>query len=106
MAPAGNTTFTITFTPTTVGAKSASVSIANDDLNENPYTFSLSGTGVTPEINLKQLITDIPTGGAYGFGSVVLGSGGPAVTFTVENLGTSNLNLSGTPKVAVSSVSR
>ena len=102
IAPAGSSTFAITFTPTSAGPKTATVTIANDDLNENPYTITLTGTGVTPEINVKQGATAIPSGGSYGFGNVVLGSGGSAVVFTVENPGTADLHLTGTPKVAVS----
>ena len=48
IAASGSTTFTITFNPTVVGLRSATVSIANDDSNENPYTFDIQGTGTTP----------------------------------------------------------
>ena len=60
VAPAGSTTFTITFTPTSLGAKTATVTIANDDADENPYTFTLTGTGVAPEINVKQGVDRSP----------------------------------------------
>lgn len=46
IASAGSTTFQITFDPSAVGTRSASISIANDDANENPYTFDIQGTGV------------------------------------------------------------
>jgi len=46
IAAGGSTTFTITFVPTAAGARSASVSIANTDADENPYDFTLTGTGV------------------------------------------------------------
>jgi hypothetical protein len=101
VAPSSSTTFTITFSPTSAGAKAATVSIANDDSDENPYTFSLSGTGVTPEINLKQGTTDIPSGGTYDFADVGVGIGGSTITFTIENLGSADLNLLGNPRVAV-----
>ena len=78
--------------------RSATVTIANDDPDENPYTFSLTGTGISPEINLKQghdldrrhrqlLVRQHPGGRNSG-----------AITFTVDNLGTSDLNLSGHPE--------
>ena len=92
VAPSGTTTFTITFTPASLGAKTATVTIANDDSDENPYTFSLTGTGVAPEINVRQGSTNLLDGtGSYGFGNVVVGSASTAITFTVDNLGTSNL---------------
>ena len=101
IVPSATSTFTVTFTPTSTGPKTATVTIANDDLDENPYTFTLTGTGVTPEINVKQGTTGIPLGGSHGFGNVVLGTGGLAVVFTVENLGTADLHLSGAPTVSI-----
>ncbi|WP_340239952.1 choice-of-anchor D domain-containing protein, partial [Emticicia soli] len=41
----GSTTFTITFNPSASGLRSATVSIANNDTDENPYTFAIQGTG-------------------------------------------------------------
>ncbi|MFN8263555.1 MAG: InlB B-repeat-containing protein [Chitinophagales bacterium] len=46
IAAADSTTFQITFDPSAVGTRSASISIANDDANENPYNFDIQGTGV------------------------------------------------------------
>jgi hypothetical protein len=46
-ANTGTTTFQITFTPSASGLRTASISIDNNDANENPYTFSLQGTGTT-----------------------------------------------------------
>ncbi|NBB22527.1 choice-of-anchor D domain-containing protein, partial [Runella sp. CRIBMP] len=43
----GFTTFQITFDPSAGGLRTATVSIANDDTDENPYTFSIQGTGST-----------------------------------------------------------
>ncbi len=45
IAASGSTTFQITFDPTTTGLRQATVSITNDDADENPYTFAISGTG-------------------------------------------------------------
>ncbi len=41
-----SSTFKITFTPTTLGSKTALISILSDDPDENPYTFNIKGTGV------------------------------------------------------------
>ena len=46
VTPAGSTTFTIRFTPTGAGAKVATLSIPNDDADENPYNWYITGTGV------------------------------------------------------------
>jgi hypothetical protein len=105
IAAGGSRTFTITFTPTSAGLKSAMVTILNDDPDENPYTFSLTGTGTgtTPEINVNQAGTDIASGsGSYNFGSITATTSSSPVSFTIENLGSADLSLTGTPKVEIS----
>ena len=77
------------------------MTIANNDLNESPYTITLTGTGTAPEIDLKQGTTPIASGGSYNYGSRLVGSGGTPVTFTIENNGDGDLNLTGTPKVSL-----
>jgi hypothetical protein len=46
VAPASSTTFTVRFAPTSAGAKTAALSIANDDTDENPFDIQLTGTGL------------------------------------------------------------
>ncbi|MBL7975867.1 MAG: choice-of-anchor D domain-containing protein, partial [Candidatus Kapabacteria bacterium] len=41
----GSTTFTVSFTPSALGARNATISIANNDCDENPYTFNVTGQG-------------------------------------------------------------
>jgi hypothetical protein len=48
LAANATTTFTVTFNPSTAGAKSAVVNIASNDGDENPFEINLSGTAVTP----------------------------------------------------------
>lgn len=50
IAAGGSTTFEVTFTPTAAGTRSATISIANDDADENPYTFAIQGEGVVPPV--------------------------------------------------------
>jgi len=98
----GSTTFTVEFEPTGNGLKTATVSIANNDSNENPYTFTIKGTGVDtfPEMNITQgLDSIVDNTGSYDFGSVGLGNTLGPITFTIENTGTANLSLSDTPKI-------
>ena len=47
VASAGQTTFTVRFTPTSAGARTASLSIANNDSSENPFDINLTGSGIT-----------------------------------------------------------
>ena len=44
--PGVSTTFTVTFDPSAIGVRSAVVIIANDDADENPYSFALTGMGL------------------------------------------------------------
>lgn len=46
ISASGSTTFQITFNPSAIGTRSATISIVNDDADENPYNFSIQGTGV------------------------------------------------------------
>lgn len=52
LAPAGSTTFTLSFAPTAVGERSAALHINSNDEDENPFDISLRGwavpSGVTP----------------------------------------------------------
>jgi hypothetical protein len=50
----GSTTFTVTFTPTASGGRNATLSIASNDADENPFTIALSGTGGSSQ----QLLAD------------------------------------------------
>nr|WP_315173965.1 LamG-like jellyroll fold domain-containing protein [uncultured Flavobacterium sp.] len=47
VASASSTTFTVTFTPSGTGTRDAVINITNDDSDENPYNFSIRGTGNT-----------------------------------------------------------
>src|SRR5262249_33445135 len=47
VAAGGNTTFQVRFDPSATGTRSASLSFGNGDADENPYNFSIQGTGTT-----------------------------------------------------------
>ncbi len=46
VAASSSTTFQITFDPSAVGLRTATLTIANDDSDEGTYTFAIQGTGV------------------------------------------------------------
>ncbi len=81
VAGGGSTSFDVTFDPVAAGLRSAIISIANNDSNENPYTFTVQGTGTnTP-----------PTGMVVITGSAVQGQTLTADTSTLadaDGLGT------------------
>ncbi|MBK7408015.1 MAG: choice-of-anchor D domain-containing protein [Saprospirales bacterium] len=43
--PNGSLNFTVTFDPSAGGLRTASVNIASNDCDENPYNFDIQGTG-------------------------------------------------------------
>jgi endonuclease I len=47
ISSSSSTTFNVTFDPSTVGTKVATITVSNDDADEATYTFSISGTGTT-----------------------------------------------------------
>ncbi|HPJ66271.1 MAG TPA: choice-of-anchor D domain-containing protein [Desulfobacteraceae bacterium] len=53
----GTTTFDITFNPSAVGLREATISIANNDSDENPYNFSIQGTAL-PDVTISGTVTD------------------------------------------------
>ncbi|HPC02407.1 MAG TPA: choice-of-anchor D domain-containing protein [Syntrophales bacterium] len=95
------TTFKVTFNPTTTGTRSATVSIDNDDSDENPYDFSIQGTGTTsPEMDVSCDAVSIADGSATSssangtdFGSITVAAGSAEHTFTVTNSGSATLSL-------------
>ncbi|MCW1922766.1 choice-of-anchor D domain-containing protein [Luteolibacter arcticus] len=66
VVPGGSTTFTVRFTPTSSGPKSAALSIPNNDANEGPYDIPLTGTGA------------VLTGDALDYTAVTWTTGGDA----------------------------
>ncbi len=59
LAPNATTTFTITFDPSATGNRTATFSMVTNDIDENPFNFTLNGegTGIMPVIN--EFVTDI-----------------------------------------------
>ena len=115
VAPSGGTTtFEITFDPSAEGLRVANVSIANDDSDENPYDFSIQGTGMVtcgPEMDVQGSGQSIADGDATpsltddtDFGSADVSSGSVAHTFTIVNAGDVDLNLTGSSKVQISGI--
>ena len=108
VAASGSTTFQVTFDPTATGVRTATISIANNDSDEAPYDVAIQGTGVVPEINLQGNGTDIADGDLTpspadhtDFGTALVAGGTVVRTFTIQNLGTGDLSLTGTPRVSL-----
>lgn len=92
----GTETFTVQYTPTLAGAFSFGLSFTNDDSDEDPYNFTVSGTATgTPEISVDE--TGLNQGPVADGGTLAQGTqseGSPVtLTFTVKNSGTADLTI-------------
>ncbi|MCX2740613.1 IPT/TIG domain-containing protein [Pontibacter anaerobius] len=80
IAPGGNTSFEISFNPSASGVRTATISIANNDGDEAPYTFTLNGTGLGAPI----ITSFSPTSGPEGTSVTISGqlfTGATSVSF-------------------------
>ena len=118
--PTGVTLFEVTFNPSKSGLQTATVSIANDDPDENPYEFKIQGNGysieTSPEIDIRAgyapwtpegySVPDGDTTPSYvdhtDFGSTDVTNGSVSNTFLLINTGPVPLNLTGLPSVVIS----
>ncbi|WP_322990921.1 choice-of-anchor D domain-containing protein, partial [Hoeflea sp.] len=101
VAAGGSTTVTVQFNPSAEGLRTATLSIANDDPDENPYDFSIQGTGTIPDISLEGNNVTIANGDTTpdvadytDLGSRDIDAGGSTFRdFRVRNIGTGTLTL-------------
>jgi hypothetical protein len=102
VSPSNTTTFTVRFAPVSSGVQTAVLDIANNDIanNNNPFIIALTGTGtgtgVVPGIVVQQPSgTNLVNGvGTNNFGLAAVGTS-TSLTFTITNIGSSNLTVSG-----------
>ncbi|HSN49106.1 MAG TPA: choice-of-anchor D domain-containing protein, partial [Flavobacterium sp.] len=103
VAAGSSTTFIVRFYPSTSGIKNATISIANNDPDENAYDFSIRGTGIelglAQEIEVEGNATVIPDNGILTStdNGTILGdtfTGAPIYkTYTIKNTGTNTLTI-------------
>jgi hypothetical protein len=109
IASGGSTSFQITFTPAGTGTRAASVTISNDDSDENPYTFDIRGTGGIYNFWVNYQGTLIANGDTTpstadhtDFGTVGFNGGAVVHNFYITNSGTLPVTLSASPCVVIS----
>jgi CSLREA domain-containing protein len=114
VAPGSATTFQVTFDPAAAGLLTATLTIANNDPNENPYTFVIQGTGCFNPITvsntgdsgpgtLRQALAEVCNGGVIDFAgslanqtiSLTSAELTIAKTVTITNPNAPNLAISG-----------
>ena len=95
--PGGTCTISVTFTPSALGTRSATLNV-NDDGSNSPQTASLTGTGIAP-VTLST--------SSIGLGSVLVGSSATAKPVTLtnnQNVPLTNINISISGATAYSQV--
>lgn len=96
VAIGASTTFVIRFDPSATGQRNAVVSIVTNDLDENPYTFAVSGYGVdympcnlgpTEIVGMQNFETPLAPGPAWNYSAsgVTTVAGGTAYGAAVDN---------------------
>jgi len=111
IGPGGTGTFKIRFAATATVVRTGTVSIANDDNGENPYNFAIRGEGYSgplmivqggsPSQDIENGDTTPSTDDATDFGTTNVAGGIVEHTFEIENFGSSDLGLGGTPRVEI-----
>jgi len=106
-----STTFEVTFTPSSLGGQSATVSIASDDPNTPNYTFDIAATAVhtcPPHIIVQGSSIDIASGDltpsvddGTELGKASICDAAIVHTFTIKNTGGTPLTLTGNPLVNI-----
>jgi hypothetical protein len=76
------------------------ITVTSGGFSDESAQFNV--TDPQPEINIKVVDANYLTNSTYAFGNQLSGTSTSAVTFTIENLGTKELNLSGSPLVEIS----
>jgi len=111
VATGGSTSFTLRFAPQVAGTVSGTVSFGNNDSDENPFNFSVTGEGTIPPPNQPPSFSSDPISKAdategYAYSATLLGSAsdpeGDAMTYSKVSGPSwlsvaSNGTLSGTP---------
>jgi len=106
------TNFTIEFSPSASGLRTAAVSILSDDPDDGEFTFAIQGYGDEPpaeqEISVSGNGTSIldeditpSTEDGTDFGTAVIGGASVQATFSIENTGDETLELTGTVPVEI-----
>ncbi|MGH2570529.1 MAG: choice-of-anchor D domain-containing protein, partial [bacterium] len=86
LGPGGSASIEVSFQPSALGARSAVLRFASDDLDESEVDVALSGAGVEPDIVIEPL--------AHAWGDVLVATSASA-GFVVRNVGTDELTIDG-----------
>jgi len=73
--PGQHTTFTVTFTPSSTGPRSAALHVTSNDAVRSPFDIALTGTGTgTTQFSITTSSSPVASGNTSGSGSYAVGS--------------------------------
>jgi DNA-binding beta-propeller fold protein YncE len=90
--PNGDISMDIGFNPTSTGTKQATVSIESDDPDNPTFSFIVAGIGSTSNINIRKGTLNIPNGGSYDCGYLLINNS-KDIDIMIENLGDDDLTI-------------
>jgi hypothetical protein len=85
--------FTLTWTPTATGSRTATLTLVTDD-PDSPLAITLTGTATDPEINVQYAATSYANGSTVETAGETLAGATSDITLTIQNTGTGNLTVS------------
>ncbi len=95
---AATTTFVVTFNPTSLGTKTAKLTIASNDPDENPYTINVTGIGTAnataPKMTVYDTINILTSNSNFPLGTFTSGAAGYKI-LKITNTGDAPLTISG-----------
>ncbi len=101
LTPESETDFKIRFTPSGTGTKNAGFLIQNNDSSNSGFAFNLTALETNPEINLSFNSNTVASGNNQYVGYTRINSGNFNLSFKIENTGSGNLILSGSPSITL-----
>jgi hypothetical protein len=94
VAPAGNTTFTVTVTPQAIGAWSVDLEIANNDPDEAPFDFVIAGNAASgSEMEIRRAGVEVADNSVDAL--TRKGTKAYDLVYTIHSLGNQDLMLTG-----------
>lgn len=88
LPPGGSTNFSIQFAPDSYGTKTGELRVASNDPDESPYSITLYGLGLAPEIQVELPGgTNVDSGSIVDFGGAMVAGQSVSKTFTIYNIG-------------------
>jgi len=71
VSPGQSITFVVTFNPSAIGTRTATIRIANNDLGESQYLFDVRGVGITPDYTITTIVNVLTITDVAGNGDIL-----------------------------------